>query len=205
MPNVAEMVATYGSGSVEWDALVAAVVGGPVQVPLEGLQSRTLNELAAMPGMSRSRAVRLLAAMEVGKRALVPQITVGPLSDGASVARHCAGYSAEPNELFIALVVNARNRIVGEYIIARGWESGVNLTERQVYTRLLKEGAGRVIFVHNHPSGDPTPSPEDVRFTRKLIDGARLLGLKVLDHVIVASGGHASMRQNAGRDDLCFG
>ena len=59
----------------------------------------------------------------------------------------------------------------------------------------MKEGASRVLLAHNHPSGDPTPSPEDVRFTQRLVEAARTLDIRVLDHVIVASGGFASIRE----------
>jgi len=104
----------------------------------------------------------------------------------------------------VAISVNARNRVVGEWTVARGWESGVNLTPRQVMTLLVKESTGRVVFVHNHPSGDPTPSPEDVRFTQRLLEAARTLDIRVLDHVIVASGGFASIREQA-RGEVEFG
>lgn len=111
------------------------------------------------------------------------------------VAQRMARLKSEVVEVFVAIGVNARNRVVGEWVIARGWESGVNLTPRQVMTLLVKECVGRVIFVHNHPSGDPTPSPEDVRFTQRLIDAAKTLDIRVLDHVVVAATGHASIRE----------
>ncbi|MBM4398410.1 MAG: DNA repair protein RadC, partial [Deltaproteobacteria bacterium] len=82
--------------------------------------------------------------------------------------------------------------------------SGVNLTTRQVYSLLVKESVSRVIYVHNHPSGDPNPSPEDVRFTRKLIEAAKLLDIRVLDHVIVAADGFVSMRETV-RAEVDFG
>ena len=86
----------------------------------------------------------------------------------------------EPVEVFVAISVDSRNRGLGEWEVARGWESGVNLTPRQVFTLLVKEGTSRVVLAHNHPSGDPTPIPEDVRFTARLLEAARTLDIKVL-------------------------
>lgn len=120
-----------------------------------------------------------------------------PLITAADVAVRMARLKSEVVEVFVAIGVNARNRVVGKWVIAPGWESGVNLTPRQVMTLLVKECVGRVIFVHNHPSGDPTPSPEDVRFTQRLSDAAKTLDSRVLDHVVVSATGHASLREPA--------
>ena len=171
---------------------VLDVVGTP-----HGLLSRRMNELACIPGIGPQRAQRLLAALELGRRATVNIDPGRPLMTSDDVAQRMARLKSEVVEVFVAIGVNARNRVVGEWEVARGWESGVNLTPRQVMTLLVKEFVGRVIFVHNHPSGDPTPSPEDVRFTQRLIDAAKTLDIRVLDHVVVAATGHASLRETA--------
>ena len=168
------------------------------------LASRRPGELASLPGMGLAKACRLVAALELGRRAAEARDDGEPLKEASDVARRWARLAGEPDEAFVAIGVNARNRVVGEWVVARGWESGVNLTPRQVFTLLVKEGVTRVLFVHNHPSGDPTPSPEDVRFTGRLIEAARFLDIKVLDHVVVASGGHVGMRR-AAADRLEFG
>jgi DNA repair protein RadC len=154
--------------------------------------------------MNPSRAHRLLAAIELGARAQVAVDAGQPLMTAGDVAARCHRLKSETVEVFMAIAVNSRNRVVGEWVIARGWESGVNLTPRQVFTLLAKESASRVIFAHNHPSGDPSPSPEDVRFTARLLDAARTLDIRVLDHVIVAAAGHSSIRETA-HMDLTFG
>ena len=89
-------------------------------------------------------------------------------------------------------------------MVARDWESGVNLTPRMVFTLLIKESVARIIFVHNHPSGDPIPSAEDIRFTSQSLEAAMTLKIKILDHVGVASEGAVSLREHAG-DRLLIG
>jgi DNA repair protein RadC len=201
-----DRLAQHGTDSVTDAELVSLVTGaGPDAAravldhagSLQGLRERRPTELAGLPRMTMARAERLLAAVELGRRAAHPREPGKALSSAGDVATRFQHIAADPGEQFVAVAVNARNRVIGEWVVARGWESGVNLTPRQVFTLLVKEGVGRCLFVHNHPSGDPTPSAEDVRFTRRLIDAARTLDIKVLDHVIVATGGHVSLRTDA--------
>lgn len=215
MDELRERLAAFGT-SVLSDAEVVSLILGSgadseqgrrvleaVGTP-RGLLTRRLTELSGIPGIGPRGAQRLLAAVELGMRAQTVTDLGHPLSTAADVAARCHRLKSESIEQFIAIAVNSRNRVTGEWVVARGWESGVNLTPRQVFTLLVKEGVSRTVFVHNHPSGDPTPSPEDVRFTQRLIDAARLLDVRVLDHVIVASGGYASIRETA-RGELEFG
>jgi len=189
----AELLSMVLSGS---DAVARGVLGA-VGAP-QGLLSKRLAELAALPGMTAAKAERLMAAVELGRRAGLPSELGASMSTSSAIAAHCARYASEPTESFIAISLDSRNRVKGEWVVAKGWESGVNVTPRQVFTLLVKENAGRVIFVHNHPSGDSAPSAEDIRFTKRLIDAAKLLDIKVLDHIVVASGGYTSIRETHG-------
>ncbi len=212
-----ERMIAFGPGAMSDAELVSLILSGSGPAPdqvaqavmdavgsVQGLLTRRHAELACLPGMTSARADRLLAAVELGRRASIQSDPGKALTTAADVAERMARLKTEPVESFVAISVNARNRVIGEWVVARGWESGVNLTPRQVFVLLVKESTSRVILVHNHPSGDPTPSAEDVRFTRKLIDAGRLLDIKVLDHVIVASGGHASIRETS-RGEIEFG
>lgn len=218
MNDLKERMLAFGAGCMSDAELLALVIGGSAGASAEstarslleqigtprGLASRRVAELARVPGMNPSRAHRLLAAIELGARAQVAVDAGQPLMTAGDVAARCHRMKSETVEQFVAISVNARNRVLGDWVVARGWESGVNLTPRQVFTLLAKESASRVIFVHNHPSGDPGPSPEDVRFTARLLDAARTLDIRVLDHVIVAAAGHSSIREHAHRE-LQFG
>jgi len=161
---------------------------------LEGLRTRRPAELEAIPGVGRAKACRIIAAAELGRRLATCSNLATPLSSPQEVARYAQKYATEVDEVFVAVALNVKNRPIGEWVIARGWESGVNLTIRQIFTVLLKEGVSRVVFVHNHPSGDPTPSHDDIRFTERVLQGAQTVDIKVLDHVIVAQKGFVSLR-----------
>jgi len=164
---------------------------------LHGLADRRPTELAAIRGIGLAKACRLVAMTELARRLARPPQGPVVLSNSEEVACHASAYALEREEVFVAFAVNHRNRLQGEWVVARGWESGINLTPRQVFTLLVKEAASRVIFVHNHPSGDPQPSHEDIRFTNRLIEAGRCLDIRVLDHVIVSSSGHVSLREKA--------
>jgi DNA repair protein RadC len=196
------LLVSPGTRSLPGPALAAAMLADAGS--LRRLAERRPRELAALRGVGLAKACRVLAALELGRRALVPDDAGAPLLGAADVARRCARVAHDPVESFVAMAVNARNRVTGQWVVARGWESGVNLTPRQVFTLLVKESAGRVVFVHNHPSGDPAPSVEDVRFTARLLEAARCLDIRVLDHVVVSPGGFASLRETPGLD-LAFG
>jgi DNA repair protein RadC len=209
MIELRERLATFGASVLSDAEVVALVLGADSDLDLgrrvldvmghpRRMLTRRAKEFERIPGMGPRKAERLLAALELGRRASCTAPDPGhALMAPGDVAERMVRLKPEPIEVFVAIGVNARNRVIGEYEIARGWESGINMTPRQVMTLLVKEGIGRVIFVHNHPSGDPTPSHEDVRFTQRLIEAARTLDIKVLDHIVVASGGHASIREHS--------
>ena len=152
-------------------------------------------ELANIAGLGHAKACRILAALELGRRSLDPELTGAPLSKACDVYERFRALGRDQTESFVAVSVNSRNKLKDWWVIARGWESGVNIMPRQVFQLLTKEGAGRVIFVHNHPSGDPTPSKTDLVFTRRLLAAAKILDIQVLDHVIVSHNDYASIRE----------
>ena len=88
-------------------------------------------------------------------------------------------------ETFVVLALNARNRLLDKRMIGMGLVDACLVHAREVFRRAISESASAVIMVHNHPSGDPSPSAEDVKLTRQMIQGGQVLGIKVLDHVII--------------------
>lgn len=98
-------------------------------------------------------------------------------------------------EVFCVVLLDARHRIMGEERISEGSLTSSIVHPREVFVPAVRESAGAIVFVHNHPSGEPTPSEDDIAVTRRLERAAELLGIRVLDHVIVGDGEYASFKE----------
>jgi DNA repair protein RadC len=97
--------------------------------------------------------------------------------------------------MFIELCLDTKNQIIKEDIISVGSLNANVVHPREVFRTALAESAAHIIVAHNHPSGDPTPSKEDVEITKKLVETGRIMGIDVLDHVIIGDGRHFSMKE----------
>ena len=98
-------------------------------------------------------------------------------------------------EIFLVVLLDARHRMLREEVVSEGSLTSSIVHPREVFLPAVRESAGAVVLVHNHPSGDPRPSEEDVAVTRRLVRASELLGIRVLDHVIIGDGRYASLRQ----------
>ena len=138
---------------------------------------------------------RLSDARELARRFLAQQVeNSSVVSTPAEVATWAGRLAFCREEILTVIGLDARNRIVATWEIARGWEAGINIHPRQIFSLLVRESIGRCVLIHNHPSGNQCPSDEDISFTKTIIEAGHLLGVEVLDHVVVAAGGFYSMR-----------
>lgn len=155
------------------------------------LARRSLAEVRAVRGLGEGKACRLAAALELGRRSLAEPVRVGrPLGSSRDVvAALRARLVPEEVEHFLVLTVDSRNRLVRLTTIAIGSVTYCPVAPADVLRAVIRDAAPAFLVAHNHPSGDPTPSPEDHELTRRLSAAAALLGLRLLDHVIVARGG----------------
>ena len=195
-------------------ALVARVLGsvGAVDAPestavaaallkrfghLPGLARAGSAELAASPGLSPAAATRLVAAFEAGRRALSPPWPKeAPFSEPEDVwAHYRATLGSLDREVFLAVGLDVRCRRVCEAEVAAGSLSSCAVEPRDVFLSMLRAAAHSVLLVHNHPSGDPTPSPQDRRLTSRLAMAGQILGIPVVDHVIVGRDGYHSLSE----------
>lgn len=181
-----------GRSAVDVAAALLERLGG-----LRGLAAATPAELRAEPGVGAARSSVVAAACELARRNLGLQPTPGqPIASGAAVFAHLrARLALAPVEEFWLLGLDARHRIRQELCAARGSLTGVDVHPRDVFRPLIRAGAAAAIFCHNHPSGDPTPSAEDVELTSRLRQVGELVGIRVLDHVVVATGGFVSLAE----------
>ncbi len=164
---------------------------------LRGLAVALHDELQTSLGIGAARACMLQAAFELGRRASGCRPLRGrPLGRASDVWTHLrARLALNPVEEFWALGLDVRNRIQTEVCLARGSLTGVEVHPRDVFRPLIRGAVAAVIFCHNHPSGDPSPSRQDVELTDRLRQVGDLCGISVLDHVVVAAEGFVSLAE----------
>jgi DNA repair protein RadC len=178
-----------GTGCAGRDALVVAgeLLAG-VEGSLTRLARRPAAALARVAGVGRVKAARIAAALELGRR-VVEQREPAPLriARPADVQRLCGPRLRDLTvEEFHVLVLGTQSQVVGDLLITRGLLSSSLVHPREVFRAALAEAPAGIILVHNHPSGDPTPSADDRAVTRQLVEAGHLLDVPVFDHVIVA-------------------
>lgn len=156
---------------------------------LDNLFNCSLKELQQIKGMGPSKAMQVLAMAELGKRQSNSKKPRRFISSAKVVfdLMH-EKLKDEKQEHFIVIHLNNRNYYIKEELITKGVLDASIIDAREVFKSAIRNSASRVILVHNHPSGDPKPSKEDIEVTEKLIDAGNLLGIKVLDHVIIGNG-----------------
>ncbi len=164
---------------------------------LSGLDPAALEEI---PGVGRATAARILAAVELGSRAAAEEVPDRMRIRGPEdVYRLMAPRLRDlPHEEFHALLLNTQHRVLRVALVSRGILDASLIHPREVFRPAILENAASVVLVHNHPSGDPTPSPEDRAVTRQLSEAGRTMGIRVLDHLVVGERGWSSAAGEAG-------
>jgi DNA repair protein RadC len=150
--------------------------------------------LEALPGVGRATACRIIAALELGLRAAEEEGPDRPRIRGpGDVHRLMAPRLRDlPHEEFHVLLLNTQHRVLREVLVTRGILDASLIHPREVFRPAILTNAASVILVHNHPSGDPAPSAEDRGVSRQLAEAGRTVGIRVLDHIVVATEGWAS-------------
>lgn len=164
-------------------------IGGVLSTSAERLRSALPNECEAIE--------QLRLTSETLRQALRSRVSQGPiLGDEQALIEYLFYTMAfSTNEQFRVLFLDARNCLISDEIVATGCVRGVVVHPRQIMRRAVEVGATALILVHNHPSGDPTPSPADIDTTRSVAAAGDVMGLRLQDHLIVARSGYSSLKR----------
>ncbi|MBK9033050.1 MAG: DNA repair protein RadC [Myxococcales bacterium] len=178
------------AAAVAHDVLVA--VGG-----VAGLARASPHDLARVDGLGPAQAARVVAAASLGARAVERTRARGDVLRCAEDVhlRLWPRLAGLEQEVFYVVGIDARNVVVIEAEVARGHLTGVDVHPREVFRPLIRAGAAAAVCAHNHPSGDPTPSPPDLLLTERLKEAGDLLGIPVIDHVVLADRGPVSIAE----------
>ncbi len=163
---------------------------------LRALARASLSELQQVEGIGKVKAVEIKAALELGKRLAVFQIRdrhritqSGHVADLLMVR-----YKDYEHEVFKCVLLTTKNEVIKVVDVSHGGLDGTLASPRDVFKHAVREGASAVILCHNHPSGDPEPSPDDHALTHRLAEAGELLGIRVLDHMIFGDGRYVSFK-----------
>ncbi|MES4785309.1 MAG: hypothetical protein C4294_05245, partial [Nitrospiraceae bacterium] len=161
---------------------------------LQGLANRGIDELCRVPGVGPAKAAQLRAAIELGKRVLAAPLSTGVrVGSSADLFKHYYPLLRDlRHEVFKTILLDAKHTIIRDATVSEGSLTLSIVHPREVFGLAIREAAAAVIFLHNHPSGDPQPSAEDRDLTARLVAVGELIGIRVLDHIIVGDGRYVS-------------
>lgn len=184
------------TGSIGGSVLeLAAVVLNHFRSLRELLQA-SIEELSNIKGMGPAKAAQVKAALELGRRVAEQQV------DDRAVIRNpedAVGLVMEEmrnldREQFRALLLNTKHQLIGREIISIGTLNSSMVHPRELFKNAIKRSAAAMILVHNHPSGDPAPSQEDIGITKRLLEAGGIIGIEILDHLIVGDNRFVSLK-----------
>jgi DNA repair protein RadC len=164
---------------------------------LKDIEQASTAELRKVKGIGLAKIAQLKAALELGNRMFAEPTGKGPVFLSSKDV-HSYFYPKFRNfkkEVFCCAMLDAKNRMIRDSRISEGTLTRSLIHQREAFREAIKESACSVIFVHNHPSGDPEPSREDISITEKLVSAGDIVGIKVLDHVVVGDGVYASIME----------
>lgn len=164
---------------------------------LLALHAWSYEQLLALPGIGRVKAIQILCISELAKRLAKTEATAAlSFEDPASIANYyMEEFRHEDQELLMLLLLNTKSKLIAERIISKGTVNSAIISPRELMIEALKCQAVSIILLHNHPSGDATPSSADVIVTRQVAEAGRLIGIELLDHIILGDHCYVSMAE----------
>jgi DNA repair protein RadC len=164
--------------------------------PKEDLMVMDARQLGRLKGLGKAKASTLVASFELARRALAKGLGVLPvISSPAEIVPMLADIKDERKEFFVCLYLNARNQVIHREVVSIGSLSASIVHPREVFQAGVANSAASVILAHNHPSGDVSPSKDDIDLTLRLVKAGQIMGIEVLDHIIIAANDFLSLRE----------
>jgi DNA repair protein RadC len=161
---------------------------------LDKLTDCTLTELTSISGIGEAKAMQIIALFELSKRNKSGTICEKVVNNSEDVAKYyMEKLRDKKKEYFIAVFLDSKNKIIKDEVISVGTLNSSLVHPREVFKSAIKESANAVILVHNHPSGNCSPSDEDELITERLVEAGNIVQIKVLDHIVVAGDGYTSV------------
>jgi DNA repair protein RadC len=185
-------VGSRGESAVRLAERLLSELGG-----LTGLAQARLPQLSALAGMGLAKAAQVKAAFELGKRLATsadgPKTVVGNASAAAALVMEDLRYRQQ--ECLVGIFLDTRNQVICVRTLTKGTLSGSPAHPREVFREAITQGSASLILCHNHPSGDPTPSQDDITLTERLVKVGEIMGVPILDHIIIGNGRYVSLKE----------
>ena len=183
---------TISDSAVKLAGKVLTAAGG-----LRNMVDMSVEQLVAIKGIGKAKALQVKAGIELGRR-----LTRAGLQDTPAIRspRDAADLVSDElkylqKEHFVVLFLNTKNRVIGKETLSIGSLNASIVHPREVFRSAIQKSSASIICAHNHPSGDPTPSPEDIEVTRRLAESGKLVGIELLDHLIIADQSFVSLKE----------
>jgi DNA repair protein RadC len=167
---------------------------------LKEIEDAAIAEFADIKGMGSAKIAQIKSAFELGKRLLRCEKGAGFENPSFKNSREVYEYYRPKfyglkKERFLCALLDTKNRVFREKIVSEGTLTSSLVHPREVFRDAIKEAAASVLFVHNHPSGDPNPSKDDISITRRLVETGKVVGISVLDHIVISDGKYLSLME----------
>ncbi|GAB4233080.1 MAG: DNA repair protein RadC [Chlamydiales bacterium] len=216
-----EKLKNLGSQALSLTELIAIILGSGtreksvIQVAqdvikhfgtVQNLAQASVSELQKIKGLGLAKAVQLKAAITLGMKVsqfIPPEKFRIETPENAYIYIR-SEFDRKQQELVAVILLNAKGEVLSHHIITQGTATNVLIHPREVFHCAIRHHAVSVILTHNHPSGDPTPSNDDIAVTQSLVNAGRLLNIPVFDHLVVGNHSYVSLRENAKKYDLQF-
>jgi len=199
----------HGPEALHNGELLAVLLGLKIEVATRLLQKQTLAELISRslgeltPPLTPRQARHLVAALELARRGLQKGLGVLPvISCPAETVPLLADIRDQRKEFFLCLYLNARNQLIHKEVVSIGSLSASIVHPREVFQAAVHHSAASIILAHNHPSGEVSPSKDDIELTGRLLKAGEIMGIEVLDHIIIGAADFLSLRERRFMENL---